>query len=176
MVNFRKIALYLMLGLGGVGGIIIARQSFSEHPGLIGFVFTSAWLFPMAVGSWLSWRRPLIAFPLLMIWSMSVLGLLVWQALSPDWWLNLINSNGPIIAAAIFALAPPLAIYGYDRRTRYIGLLLIGLPLLNILATSNTDASGNTNLLITIPVLAAGVLYVIASFIEKREDKPAEEK
>jgi hypothetical protein len=41
------------------------------------------------------------------------------------------------------------------------------------LANSNTDASGNTNLLITLPVLAAGVLYVIASFIEKREDKPA---
>ena len=173
MVNARKIALYLMLGLGGVGGIIIARQSFSEHPGLIGFVFTSAWLFPMAVGSWLAWRRPIIAFPLLMIWSMSVLGLLVWQALSPDWWLNIINSNGPIITAAIFALAPPLAIYGYQRRTRYIGLILLGIPMLNFLATSNTDATGSTNLLITLPVLASGVLYVVASFIEKREDKPA---
>jgi hypothetical protein len=174
MVNFRKIALYLMLGLGGVGGILIARQSFSEHPGLIGFVFTSAWLFPMVVGSWLSWRRPMIAFPLLMIWSMSVLGLLVWQALSPDWWITVINSNGPIITAAIFALAPPLAIYGYERRTRYMGLLLLALPLLNFLATSNTDESENTKLLITIPVLAAGVLYVVASFSEKREDKPAE--
>lgn len=172
MANARKISLYLMLGLGGVGGIIIARQSFSEHPGLIGFVFTSAWLFPMTVGSWLAWRRPIIAFPLLMIWSMSVLGLLVWQALSPDWWLNIINSNGPIITAAIFALAPPLAIYGYQRRTRYMGLILLGIPMLNFLATSNTDATGSTNLLITLPVLAAGVLYVIASFIEKREDKP----
>jgi hypothetical protein len=55
-----------------------------------------------------------------------------------------------------------------------MGLLLLGLPLLNFLATSNTDESENTKLLITIPVLAAGVLYVVASFAEKREDKPAE--
>jgi hypothetical protein len=55
-----------------------------------------------------------------------------------------------------------------------MGLILLGLPILNFLATSNTEASGNTNLLITLPVLAAGVLFVIASFVEKREDKPAE--
>jgi hypothetical protein len=175
MENVRKIALYSMLGFGGIGGLIIARQSFSDHPGLIGFVFTSAWLFPMVIGCWLAWRRPMIAFPLLMIWTMSILGLLVWQALSPSWWITVIDSNGPIITAAIFALAPPVAIYGYERRTRYIGLLLIGLPLLNILATSNTEASGDTNLLITLPVLAAGILYVIASFVDKRDDT-AEEK
>jgi hypothetical protein len=175
MENVRKIALYSMLGFGGLGGLIIARQSFSDHPGLIGFVFTSAWLFPMVIGCWLAWRRPMIAFPLLMIWTMSILGLLVWQALSPSWWITVIDSNGPIITAAIFALAPPLAIYGYDRMTRYIGLLLIGLPILNMLATSNTDTSGDSNLLITLPVLAAGVLYLIASFVDKRDDS-AEEK
>ena len=175
MESFRKLALYAMLGFGGVGGLIIARQSFSDHPGLIGFVFTSAWLFPMVIGCWLAWRRPMIAFPLLMIWAMSILGLLVWQALSPSWWITVIDSNGPIITAAIFALAPPLAIYGYERRTRYIGLLLIGLPILNMLATSNTDSSGNTNLVITLPVLVAGVLYLVASFVDKRDDS-AEEK
>jgi hypothetical protein len=174
MGNFRRIALYAMLSFGGIGGLIIARQSFSEHPGLIGFAFTSAWLFPMVIGCWLAWRRPMIAFPLLMIWAMSILGLLVWQALSPSWWITVIDSNGPIITAAIFALAPPLAIYGYDRRTRYIGLLLIGLPLLNMLATSNTDSSGNTNLLITLPVLATGVLYLVASFVDKRDDSAKE--
>jgi hypothetical protein len=163
-----------MLGFGGVGGLIIAQQSFSEHPGLIGFVFTSAWLFPMVIGCWLAWRRPMIAFPLLMIWAMSILGLLVWQALSPSWWITVIDSNGPIITAAIFALAPPLAIYGYERRTRYIGLLLIGLATLNMLATSNTGASGNTKLLITLPVLAAGVLYLVASFVDKRDDSVKE--
>jgi hypothetical protein len=52
---------------------------------------------------------------------------------------------------------------------------LIGLPLLNMLATSNTDTSGNTNLLITLPVLATGVLYLVASFVDKRDDS-AEEK
>ena len=174
MENIRKIALCVVLGFGGIGGLIIARQSFSDHPGLIGFVFTSAWLFPMVIGCWLAWRRPMIAFPLLMIWSMSVLGLLLWQSLAPSWWITVIDSNGPIITAAIFALAPPLAIYGYDRRTRYIGLLLIGLPLLNILATSNTGASGNSNLLVTLPVLAAGVLYVVASFVDKRDDSTEE--
>jgi hypothetical protein len=174
MENIRKLALYVMLGFGGIGGLIIARQSFSDHPGLIGFVFTSAWLFPMVIGCWLAWRRPMIAFPLLMIWTMSILGLLVWQALSPSWWITVIDSNGPIITAAIFALAPPLAIYGYDRRTRYIGLLLIGLPLLNILATSNTETSGDSNLLITLPVLAAGVLYLVASFVDKRDDSTEE--
>jgi hypothetical protein len=116
----------------------------------------------------------MIAFPLLMIWAMSILGLLVWQALSPDWWINVIDSNGPIITAAIFALAPPLAIYGYERRTRYIGLLLIGLPLLNFLATSNTESTDGSNLLITLPVLAAGVLYLIASFVDKRDDSTEE--
>jgi hypothetical protein len=105
---------------------------------------------------------------------MSVLGLLVWQALAPTWWPNVISPNGFIITAAIFALAPPLAIYGYERRTRYMGLLLLALPLLNFIATSNTEEDENTKLLITIPVLAAGALYVVASFSEKREDKPAE--
>jgi hypothetical protein len=44
-----------------------------------------------------------------------------------------------------------------------------------MLATSNTDTSGNTNLLITLPVLATGVLYLVASFVDKRDDS-AEEK
>jgi hypothetical protein len=44
-----------------------------------------------------------------------------------------------------------------------------------LLATSNTGASGNANLLITLPVLAAGVLYLVASFVDKR-DESAEEK
>jgi cyanate permease len=55
-----------------------------------------------------------------------------------------------------------------------MGLILLGLPLLNFLANSNTESTGNTNLLITLPVLAAGVLYVIASFIEKRDDTSQE--
>jgi hypothetical protein len=55
-----------------------------------------------------------------------------------------------------------------------MGLLLLALPLLNFIATSNTEEDENTKLLITIPVLAAGALYVVASFSEKREDKPAE--
>lgn len=174
MENVRKIALYLVLGFAGIGGLVTINQTLADHSGLFGLAFTAAWLFPMVIGCWLAWRRPMIAFPLLMIWSMSVLGLLLWQALAPSWWITVIDSNGPIITAAIFALAPPLAIYGYDRRTRYIGLLLIGLPLLNILATSNTGASGNNNLLVTLPVLVAGVLYVVASFVDKRDDSTEE--
>jgi hypothetical protein len=116
----------------------------------------------------------MIAFPLLMIWSMSVLGLLLWQALAPSWWNTILNSDGPIITTALFALTAPLAIYGYQRRTRFVAIILIGLSILNLMATSNTDANTESSLKIAIPVLAAGVLYLIASFTDKRDDSTEE--
>jgi hypothetical protein len=128
----------------------------------------------MVIGCWLAWRRPMIAFPLLMIWSMSVLGLLLWQALAPSWWNTILDSNGPIITTAMFALTAPLAIYGYQRRTRFVALILIGLSVLNIMATSNTEASERSEFGITIPVLVAGVLFMIASFVDKRDDSTEE--
>jgi phosphatidylserine synthase len=75
----------------------------------------------------------------------------------------------------MFALTAPLAIYGYKRRTRFVALILIGLSALNVLATSNTESGENSELVITIPVLAAGVLFLIASFVDKQDDS-AEEK
>lgn len=175
MENVRKIALYLVLGFAGIGGLVTINQTLADHSGLFGLAFTAAWLFPMVIGCWLAWRRPMIAFPLLMIWSMSVLGLLLWQALAPTWWNTILNSNGPIITTALFALTAPLAIYGYKRRTRFVALILIGLAALNVLATSNTESGENSELGITLPVLAAGVLYLIASFVNK-QDNSTEEK
>jgi len=146
----------------------------ADHSGLFGLAFTAAWLFPMVIGCWLAWRRPMIAFPLLMIWSMSVLGLLLWQSLAPSWWNTILNSDGPIITTALFALTAPLAIYGYQRRTRFVAIILIGLSALNLMATSNTDGHTGSSLKIAIPVLAAGVLYLIASFTDKRDDSTEE--
>ena len=126
MENVRKLALYLVLAFAVVGGLVTINQTLADHSGLFGLAFTSAWLFPMVIGCWLAWRRPMIAFPLLMIWSMSVLGLLLWQSLAPSWWNTILNSNGPIITTAMFALTAPLVIYGYKRRTRFVALILIG--------------------------------------------------
>lgn len=181
MENVRKLALYLILGFTVLGGMFIAGEALSDPGGLIGFLMTAAWLFPLVIGCWLSWRRPMIAFPLLMIWSMSVLGLLFWQALAPSWWRTILDSNGPIITIAMFALAAPLAIYGYERRTRFIAAILIGLPVLAVLAGSNTGEGqgpilrGGSTLAVSLPILASGVLYLIASFKDKRDDS-ADEK
>ena len=174
MENVRKIALYLVLGFAAVGSLITINQTLADHSGLFGLAFTAAWLFPMVIGCWLSWRRPMIAFPLLMIWSMSVLGLLLWQALAPSWWNTILNSNGPIITTAMFALTAPLAIYGYKRRTRFVALILIGLSALNMMATINTESNENSELGITLPVLAAGALFLIASFVDKQDDSTEE--
>ena len=174
MGNIRKLALYLVLAFAGIGGLVTVNQTLADHSGLFGLAFTAAWLFPMVIGCWLAWRRPMIAFPLLMIWSMSVLGLLLWQALAPSWWNTILDSNGPIITTAMFALTAPLAIYGYKRRTRFVALILIGLSVLNIMATSNTEASERSEFGITIPVLVAGVLFMIASFVDKRDDSTEE--
>jgi len=152
MENVRKLALYLVLAFAVIGGLVTINQTLADHSGLFGLAFTSAWLFPMVIGCWLAWRRPMIAFPLLMIWSMSVLGLLLWQS----------------------ALTAPLAIYGYKRRTRFVALILIGLSVLNALATTNTESGENSELVITIPVLAAGVLFLIASFVDKQDDSTEE--
>jgi hypothetical protein len=174
MENVRKLALYLVLAFAGIGGLITVNQTLADHSGLFGLAFTAAWLFPMVIACWLAWRRPMIAFPLLMIWSMSVLGLLLWQALAPSWWNTVLNSNGPIITTAMFALTAPLAIYGYKRRTRFVAFILIGLSALNMMATSNTATDGNSALGITLPVMAAGVLYLVASFVDKRDDSTEE--
>ena len=174
MGNIRKLALYLVLAFAGIGGLVTVNQTLADHSGLFGLAFTAAWLFPMVIGCWLAWRRPMIAFPLLIIWSMSVLGLLLWQALAPSWWNTILDSNGPIITTAMFALTAPLAIYGYKRRTRFVALILIGLSVLNIMATSNTEVSERSEFGITIPVLVAGVLFMIASFVDKRDDSTEE--
>lgn len=174
MENTRKLALYLVLAFAGIGSLITVNQTLADHSGLFGLAFTAAWLFPMVIGCWLAWRRPMIAFPLLMIWSLSVLGLLLWQALAPSWWNTILNSNGPIITTAMFALTAPLAIYGYKRRTRFVALILIGLSALNMTATSNTETDESSALGITIPVFAAGVLFLIASFVDKQDDSVEE--
>jgi len=174
MENVRKLALYLVLAFAGIGSLMTINQTLADHSGLFGLAFTAAWLFPMVIGCWLAWLRPMIAFPLLMIWSLSVLGLLLWQSLAPSWWNTILNSDGPIITTALFALTAPLAIYGYQRRTRFVAIILIGLSILNLMATSNTDANTESSLKIAIPVLAAGVLYLIASFTDKRDDSTEE--
>jgi len=174
MENVRKLALYLVLTFAGIGSLITIKQTLADHSGLFGLAFTAAWLFPMVIGCWLAWRRPIIAFPLLIIWSMSVLGLLLWQSLAPSWWNTILNSDGPIITTALFALTAPLVIYGYQRRTRFVAIILIGLSALNLMATSNTDGHTGSSLKIAIPVLAAGVLYLTASFTDKRDDSTEE--
>jgi len=55
-----------------------------------------------------------------------------------------------------------------------VALILIGLSLLNVLATSNTESGESSELVVTIPVLAAGVLFMIASFIDKQDDTSEE--
>lgn len=182
MKNIRKIALYMMLGFAVLGGLFIAGESMSNPGGLRGIVFTAAWLFPMVVGSWLAWRRPRIAFPLLLVWALGILGLLLWQAIAPDWWHTILNSDGPIISVAIFAVATPLAILGYTRRTRFVGLILVGMPILANLAAANTGDNshapiirGGSTMASTLPAFIAGVLYLFASFADKREE-PQDEK
>lgn len=165
-----------MLGFAVLGGMFIAGESLSDPGGLVGLMLTAAWLFPMIVGCWLAWRRPRIAFPLLMVWSIGILGLLVWQSLAPGWWHTFINSNGPIITIAMFALSVPLTIYGYERRTRFVAFILLGMPVLAMIAGSNTGEGrgpilrGGSTLVVSLPILAAGVLYLIASFVDKRDD------
>lgn len=165
-----------MLGFAVLGGMFIAGESLADPGGLIAFIMISAWLFPMVVGCWLAWRRPRIAFPLLMIWSIGILGLLIWQSLAPEWWYTFINSNGPIITIAMFALSVPLTIYGYERRTRFVSLILVAMPLVAVFAGANTGEGrgpilrGGSTLAVSLPIFAAGVLYLIASFVDKRDD------
>ena len=180
MKNVRKIALYMMLGFAVLGGLFIAGESTTDPGGLVGFAMTAAWLVPMVIGCWLAWRRPRIAFPILMMWTFGIMGLLVWQAIQPEWWLNFINTDGPIITIAIFALSVPLTIYGYGRRTRFVSFILMGVPVLALLADSNTrgDAPilrGSSTMAVTLPAFIAGVLYLIASFVDKQDDT-ADEK
>jgi hypothetical protein len=175
MENIRKIALYMMLGFAVLGGLFISGESMSDPGGLRGILFTGAWVIPMIIMSWLGWRRPRIAFPILIMWTFGVMGLLFWQAIAPDWWHTIINSDGPIITIAIFALATPWTIYGYKRRTRFVAFLLMAMPLLSAIAASNTNDNapifhGGSAMAVGLPVFAAGALYLVASFVDKQDD------
>jgi len=177
MKNIRKIALYIMLGFAVLGGLFIGGTTLADPGGLRGILFTSAWAIPMIIMSWLGWRRPRIAFPILIVWTFGLLGLLIWQAIAPDWWRTVINSNGPIISIAIFALATPWTLYGYKRRTRFVALLLMAMPLLSAIATSNTGDNdhgplvrGGSAMAIGLPVFIVGALYLVASLVDKQDD------
>ena len=147
-----------------IGGYAVDRPG-----GMTGLMMTLSWFAPMVVLAALAWFRPAGASPLLGALAVLLVAVCVWFALDPATARSLQDSNGPVVAIGVVALAFPAAVLGLKRSSPAGWLLLaIGtLPLLiTVLGRSGPAASLAAA---SVVPLIAGVAYLVAARLAGRD-------
>jgi hypothetical protein len=164
----QRSGLVLMAVFTIVGALWIAAEAFDDPGGWQAAGMTAAWLVPLIGLSLVAWYRDAWATVVLTVLTTSAIGLNVWVIADPEWWRSFENDHGPVRAITSFALAAPVAVHG---RTRPLpsGVLLLALAVLPMVMSAVGGVAGLGSLsVVSLPILATGVLYLSAAAITRR--------
>lgn len=167
-----NLAFAVMVLFGVIGGLFVAGYAFEDLSTWAAIGGTAAWLVPTVVLCLLTFS-PHPAVPTVFV----VLSGLVATFTILDATIHLVDRDllGPVAAIGVFALAVSLAFLG-RRRMSLTGLLLVGLGVIQLIATSigflgewrGGGGPGLGDLLTTssgvivVPMLLAGTLFLVA--------------
>ncbi|HKU01935.1 MAG TPA: hypothetical protein VJQ80_03910 [Arthrobacter sp.] len=147
----------------------IGGYAMDQPGGTAGLVVTLSWFVPMVLLAALAWFRPAGASPLLMALAVVLVAVCVWFAFDPAAARSVQDSNGPVVAIGVVALAFPAAVLGLNRSGR-AGWLLLAIGTLPLLTTV-VGRSGPLASLAAASVvpLIVGISYLVAARLARRD-------
>ena len=148
---------------GFLAWFFIAGEAMSDPGGLRGVGLVALWSLPLAALAVFAWQRPAQATTLLQILTAVVVVVGVWYASDSEAWRSFEDDHGPVRAIGVFVLMLPMALVGW-RRPRVAGLMLLIVGLVPAVAASVTGRAGfNTTLVIGVPCMIDGILYLLST-------------
>ena len=162
----RKTVMVAMIGFGFLGGLFAAGYAWQDLGYGQGTLVVASYAVPMAAISWLAWRKPAIALPLLLLGGAAVIVLSLLDASDPMKWKDVWDSVGPVLAISGFSVSVPAAVYGYHQRARLAGTILVavcGISLFAnlIMGTQEGPIVGGSTSAGVLPGLVAGLILLI---------------
>ena len=147
----------------------IGGYALDQPGGMAGLMMTLSWFVPMLALAALAWFRPAAAAPLLMGLAVVLVAVCVWFALDPAAARSLQESNGPVIAVGVIALAFPAAVLGL-KRSGPAGWLLFAIGTLPLLITVLGRSGPAASLAAASAVpLITGITYLVAARLARRD-------
>lgn len=136
--------------------------------GMAALVMILSWGGPMVVLAALAWFWPAGTTPLLVALAVGFVAVCVWFAFDPALARSVQQSNGPVLAVGVVALAFPAAVLGL-KRIRPAGWLLLVLGTLPLLITlvGRSGPAASLAAASTVP-LVTGVAYLVAARLARR--------
>jgi len=167
-----KIGAVVMTVFTAAAVAFIGGYAMDQPGGTAGLVMILSWFAPMVVLAALAWFRPAGASPLLVALAVLLVAACVWFALDPATARSLQDSNGPVVAIGVVALAFPASVLGL-RRTGTAGWLLLAVGIVPLMITLLTRSGPVASLAAAslIP-LAGGVAYLVAARLARRGSTP----
>lgn len=164
--KIRKAVMIVMIGFGVLGGLFAGGYAWEDEGFLKGSLMIASYAVPMAVVSWLAWRKPAYALPLLLLGGGAVIVMALMDASDPMRWQKVWDSAGPLLAISGFGVSVPAAVYGYHSRARVAGAILTavcGVSLFAglIMGTQEGPLIGGSTSAGVLPGLVAGLILLI---------------
>lgn len=157
--------------------LILTEQTVNDPGGVEALMLVAAWLFPLVALATLAVVWPEVATPILLAALLVPLGLASWGAMDLQHWADLRAEVGPFDAVAVTFLGAAFAFLG--RRpalTTTAGLSMVVLTAvpaaLMIVVGGSVPAA---TVLVSLPILLAGLLYVWAGHLQHVEQPLTQE-
>jgi hypothetical protein len=174
----RLVGVGIMAVFGLVATAFVVGSAMQDPGGAAGAALAGAYLVPLAVlvGVALAWPR--VGSWVLGVAALGVVGLYAWFALDPEWWREVMDDRGPLVAVAGIIVAVSLGALGV-RRTGVAGALLVALGTLCYLVPlvlsreGGAEAGGGPSLMVSagiviVPSVLAGLLLLLSAWISGR--------
>ena len=160
-------ALVWAILFSGLAGLFTAGYAMDDPGGWAGFGLVLLWLVPMVGVSLLAWKRPPIAYPLLIAVAVIAVGNGIWQLIDPLSMRDFEDQYGPISAIGSFITMVPLALIW--RYRRWQSVLLMGVVASAGLAPEfRSGLHLGSSAAVALPMLLETALLAIAAALASR--------
>lgn len=167
-----KFAVGMMLVVGVLYGLFIAGETFMEPgEGNDPVVLTALWVAPLVVMTFLAWKRPKLAKPLLIFYFIAAVASNVVTLFFIDEYMRFFNTEGPWLGVGSFVFTIATTVWGYQNNKRLASAMLLTIalmPLLEVLRLGEPRAilgAGSSAALLT-PGFIAGILLLVSDRLD----------
>jgi hypothetical protein len=175
----RLVGVGIMAVFGLLATAFVVGSAMQDPGGAAGAALAGAFLVPLAVlvGVALAWPR--VGTWVLGVATLGVVGLYAWFALDSEWWREVMDDRGPIVAVAGIAVAVSLGALGVHR-ARVAGALLVAFGALCYLVPLALSRSGGAEAagggpslmvsagIVVVPSVLAGLLLLLSAWLSGR--------
>jgi len=175
----RLVGVGIMAVFGLLATAFVVGSAMQDPGGAAGAALAGAYLVPLAVLVAVALAWPRVGTWVLGVAAVGVVGLYAWFALDSQWWREVMDDRGPILAVAGIVVAVSLGALG-ARRAGVAGALLVAMgalcylvPLVLSREGGAAAAGGGPALMVSagiviVPSVLAGLLLLLSAWISGR--------